>query len=103
VRSSAPATSRRAPLSDLERELAELEGSGAKESEIRARQRAVERRGDIGARPRRAGRRHGEEGIRRARNLHARKIIEDELVWRELKSRYSAYFEGGMGARRSPS
>ena len=32
------------------------------------------------------------------RNLHPRKIIEDELLWRELKIRYDDYFEGGMGA-----
>ncbi|HTX63912.1 MAG TPA: DNA-directed RNA polymerase subunit beta', partial [Acidimicrobiales bacterium] len=32
------------------------------------------------------------------RSLHARKIIEDELLWRELHLRYSDYFEGGMGA-----
>ena len=33
-----------------------------------------------------------------SQDLHARKIIEDELVWRELRSRYGDYFEGGMGA-----
>ena len=27
-----------------------------------------------------------------------RKIIEDELLWRELRLRYEDYFEGGMGA-----
>ena len=32
------------------------------------------------------------------RDLFARKIIEDEMLWRELKDRYSEYFEGGMGA-----
>src|SRR5436305_1696463 len=32
------------------------------------------------------------------RDLHGRKIIEDELLWRELKDRYADYFEGGMGA-----
>src|SRR5919107_290289 len=32
------------------------------------------------------------------RDLHARKIIEDELLWRELKDRFGEYFEGGMGA-----
>ena len=32
------------------------------------------------------------------RDLHARKIIEDELLWRELQIRYGEYFEGGMGA-----
>ncbi len=85
-------------LSDLERELAELESGGAKESEIRARQRAVEREVT-------SVRDRADQDIAMARkafdelgNLHARKIIEDELVWRELKSRYSGYFEGGMGA-----
>ncbi len=85
-------------LSDLERELAELEASGAKESELRARQRAVEKE-VTGVRER------ADQDVAIARkalselgDLHARKIIEDELLWRELKSRYSAYFEGGMGA-----
>ena len=32
------------------------------------------------------------------RDLFARKIIEDEMLWRELKDRYGEYFEGGMGA-----
>src|SRR5438045_1876011 len=32
------------------------------------------------------------------RDLFPRKIIEDELLWRELKDRYGEYFEGGMGA-----
>jgi len=32
------------------------------------------------------------------RELHARKIIDDELLWRELRDRYSDYFEGGTGA-----
>src|SRR5205823_8919784 len=32
------------------------------------------------------------------RDLHARKIIEDELLWRELKDRYGDYFRGGLGA-----
>ena len=32
------------------------------------------------------------------RDLFPRKIIEDELLWRELKIRYDDYFEGGMGA-----
>ena len=32
------------------------------------------------------------------RNLHPRKIIEDEMLWRELRVRYDEFFEGGMGA-----
>ncbi|HKH87768.1 MAG TPA: DNA-directed RNA polymerase subunit beta', partial [Acidimicrobiales bacterium] len=85
-------------LSELEKELAELEAGGAKDAEIRARQRAVEKE-VTGVRER------ADQDVAMARkaftelgDLHARKIIEDELVWRELKGRYSAYFEGGMGA-----
>ncbi|HTW07890.1 MAG TPA: DNA-directed RNA polymerase subunit beta', partial [Acidimicrobiales bacterium] len=32
------------------------------------------------------------------RDLHGRKIIEDELLWRELRDRFGDYFRGGMGA-----
>jgi DNA-directed RNA polymerase subunit beta' len=85
-------------LADLEKELANLESEGAKESELRARQRAVEREVT-------AVRDRGNSDIEMARrafaelsDLHARRIIEDELLWRELKSRYGTYFEGGMGA-----
>jgi DNA-directed RNA polymerase subunit beta' len=33
-----------------------------------------------------------------SRSLFSRKIIEDEMLWRELEDRYGDYFEGGMGA-----
>ncbi len=32
------------------------------------------------------------------RSLHSRLIIDDELLWRELRDRYGDYFEGGTGA-----
>jgi DNA-directed RNA polymerase beta' subunit len=32
------------------------------------------------------------------KSLHSRKIIEDELLWREITDKYSDYFEGGTGA-----
>jgi len=81
-----------------EKEVAELEGGGAKDSEIRARQKAWEK--DAAA-----IRERGEaelELVQRAfdefRDLFARRIIEDEMLWRELTDRYGEYFEGGMGA-----
>src|SRR3989337_826018 len=37
-------------------------------------------------------------GFDEFKDLHGRKIIDDELLWRELKDRYGDYFEGGMGA-----
>jgi DNA-directed RNA polymerase subunit beta' len=82
----------------LETELAELEADGGKDSDIKARQRAWEK---------------DAQGIRERyeieldlvtrafdefKDLFARKIIEDEMLWRELQDRYGDYFEGGMGA-----
>src|SRR5687768_14063383 len=82
----------------LEDEVAELEKSGAKDSEIKARQRAAEK--DV------ALIRERNEAeldlVKRAwdefRDLHGRKVIDDEMLWRELRDRYADYFEGGMGA-----
>jgi len=82
----------------LEDELAKMEADGAKDSEIKARQRQVDK--ELAAIRERA------EGdldlVKRTfdefRNLHSRKIIEDELLWRELKDRYGDFFRGGMGA-----
>ncbi len=32
------------------------------------------------------------------KSLHSRKILDDEILWRELRERYGDYFEGGTGA-----
>ncbi|HYA67795.1 MAG TPA: DNA-directed RNA polymerase subunit beta', partial [Acidimicrobiales bacterium] len=82
----------------LEQDLAQLEKEGAKDAELKARQRLVEK--EIGSIRERAD---AELDVaRRAfdefRDLFPRKIIEDELLWREIKIRYDDYFEGGMGA-----
>ena len=82
----------------LEDELAELEADGAKDSELKARQRQVDK--ELAAIRERAD--SEIDLVKRTfdefRNLHARKIIEDEMLWRELKDRYGEYFRGGMGA-----
>ena len=83
---------------ELEKEIVGLEKEGAKDADLRARQRAAEK--DLVA----IRERYDAELdiLQRAfdefRDLFARKIIEDEMLWRELKDRYSEYFEGGMGA-----
>ena len=82
----------------LEDELAKMESEGAKDSEVKARQRQVDK--ELGAIRERADAEL--DLVKRTfdefRNLHSRKIIEDELLWRELKDRYGDYFRGGMGA-----
>jgi DNA-directed RNA polymerase subunit beta' len=81
-----------------EEEAAALEAEGAKDSDVKNRQKAVER--DVAM-----IRERGEQELEllqrtwdEFRSLHSRKIIDDELLWRELRDRYSDYFEGGMGA-----
>jgi DNA-directed RNA polymerase subunit beta' len=82
----------------LETELADLEKAGAKDSEVKARQKIADK--DLAGIRERADLEL--DLVKRAwdefRSLHARKIIEDELLWRELADRYGEYFEGGMGA-----
>ncbi len=83
---------------ELEKELEALEAEGAKEADLRARQRAAEK--DLTA----IRERYDAEidllqrSFDEFKDLFPRKIIEDELLWRELKDRYGEYFEGGMGA-----
>ncbi len=82
----------------LEEELAKMEADGAKDSELKARQRQVDK--ELASIRERA---EAELDLTKRtfdefRNLHARKILEDETLWREMKDRYSDYFRGGMGA-----
>ncbi len=82
----------------LEAELAELEKSGAKDAEVKARQRNVEKE-IAGVRERFVGEIElAQRSFDEFKSLHSRKILEDELLWRELRIRYEDYFEGGMGA-----
>jgi len=82
----------------LEAELAQMEKEGAKDTEIKARQRLVEK--EIASMRERADEEAdmANRSLAELKTLHSRKIIEDELLWRELKIRYEDYFEGGMGA-----
>src|ERR1700727_316633 len=82
----------------LEEELAELESPGAKDTEIKARQRNVEQ--EIGSLRDRyqTELELAQRAFDEFKSLHSRKILEEELLWRELRIRYEDYFEGGMGA-----
>jgi DNA-directed RNA polymerase subunit beta' len=85
-------------MEELETEIAALEAEGAKDADLRNRQKAADK--DLAA----IRERYDEELdlVKRAfdefRDLHPRKILEDEMLWRELRDRYGEYFEGGMGA-----
>ncbi len=84
---------------EFEKEVAELESEGAKDSDIKARRKVTDKdletireRFDIEL-----------DVLTRAwdefKDLFSRKIIEDEMLWRELEDRWGEYFEGGMGAQ----
>jgi DNA-directed RNA polymerase subunit beta' len=82
----------------LEDELAKMEADGAKDSEVKARQRQVDKELTSIRERSDAELDLTKRTFDEFRNLHARKIIEDETLWRELRDRYSDYFRGGMGA-----
>jgi len=83
---------------ELEKEASRLEGSGAKDAEVKALQKIGDR--DLAA----IRERYESELdlVKRSweefKGLHSRQIIEDETLWRELRDRYADYFEGGTGA-----
>ena len=81
-----------------EAETAAMEKDGAKESEIKARLKISDK--EITGMRDRSQIEYDlcKRAFDEFRDLHARKIIEDEVLWRELKDRYGDYFRGGMGA-----
>ncbi|HEX9977975.1 MAG TPA: DNA-directed RNA polymerase subunit beta', partial [Acidimicrobiia bacterium] len=85
-------------LERLERELKQMEDGGAKGQELSAARREAER--EIKDRQERAE--YEEELIREAfeffRTMQVRDLVESEQLWREVRDRYDAYYEGAMGA-----
>src|SRR5664280_265395 len=82
----------------LEAELAELEKGGAKDAEIKARQRLVDKEIASVRERYQSEIELAQRSFDEFKSLHSRKILEDEMLWRELRIRYEDYFEGGMGA-----
>jgi DNA-directed RNA polymerase subunit beta' len=82
----------------LEEEIAQLEAEGAKDSEIKAKQRQWEKDATMLRERTEAELDLVRRAFEEFRDLFARKIIEDELLWREMADRYGDYFRGGMGA-----
>ncbi|MCX6539986.1 MAG: DNA-directed RNA polymerase subunit beta', partial [Actinobacteria bacterium] len=83
---------------ELEDEAAKLEGEGAKDSDVKARGKVAEKEVAM------LRDRYESELDLLSRtwdefkDIHSRKIIDDEMLWRELRDRYGDYFEGGTGA-----
>ncbi len=82
----------------LEDELVAMEKDGSKEADLKNKQKLVEKE-IVSIRDK------SEDEIEllkrcmdEFKSLHSRKIIEDEMLWRQLRINYGDYFEGGMGA-----
>jgi DNA-directed RNA polymerase subunit beta' len=88
----------KAKLKEQEAELKAMEKEGAKESDVKARQKIMDKE-EASLRERFDTEL---DLVKRAwdefQALHPRKIIEDEALWREIKDRYQDYFTGGTGA-----
>ncbi len=88
----------KALLKSHEAELKALEKDGAKDSDIKARQKAMDKE-ELSLRERfdtelDLVKRAYEEFV----GLHPRKIIEDEQLWQTMQYNYGEYFTGGTGA-----
>ena len=75
-----------------------LETEGAKDADVKARRTPPTRSSPASASATRSSSTSLARTWDEFKDLHARKIIDDEMLWRELRDRYGDYFEGGMGA-----
>ena len=83
---------------DLEKEIKDMEKDKAKDTEIRARQRSFEKELAITREQYEMEIDVLERAWEEFKDLFGRKILEDEMLWREMVDRFGDYFEGGMGA-----
>jgi DNA-directed RNA polymerase subunit beta' len=83
---------------EAENDVEQLESEGAKATEINARKRAWEKEATQIRERAEAVRDVTQRAFDEFRELFPRKILEDEVLWRELRLRYGEYFRGGMGA-----
>lgn len=81
-----------------EEELAELEEKGAKDAEIRNVAKRFEQRLEITRARFDRDIEVADKAFDAFKNLHSRQILEDEILWRELRDNFGEFFEGGMGA-----
>ncbi len=83
---------------ELEEEVAEAEKAEAKAADIKKLQREADK--EIEAIRERYEMELDlvQRSFDEFKDLHPRKIIEDEVLWREMRDKYGEYFEGGTGA-----
>ncbi len=82
----------------VEAEIAQMETDGAKDAELRARQRTAEKDFAITREQYEMELDVLDRAWDEFKGLFGRQILEDEMLWREMADRWGDYFEGGMGA-----
>ena len=86
-----------ARMKKLEEDTAALEAEGAKaDAKRKVREGPSVRSSSCGPRPARAG--PSRRGLDRFKNLKVQDLEGDEVLYREMKTRFGKYFEGSMGA-----
>src|SRR5688500_7215659 len=83
----------------LEGDLEELEGTGAKDSELNKLRKAAEKEISDYRDRRNNEIEHLKTVFDTFSSLSPKQLIDDERVWRDLQDRYAEYFAGGMGAQ----
>ncbi len=83
---------------ELEGEIKQMEADKAKDTEIRARQRAFDKELAMTREQYEMELDVLDRAWDEFKELFGRKILEDEMLWREMADRWGDYFEGGMGA-----
>ncbi len=82
----------------VEAEIAQMETDGAKDTEVRARQRSAEKDFALTREQYEMELDVLDRAWDEFKGLFGRQILEDEMLWREMADRWGDYFEGGMGA-----
>src|SRR3546814_8502724 len=85
-------------FTELEAEVEALEKEGAKDADIKARQKAAEKDIVLTRETYEAELDMLDRIWDEFLDLFPRKHIEDEMLWSELQDRYGQYFEGGRDA-----
>jgi DNA-directed RNA polymerase subunit beta' len=85
-------------LKELEAELAELEEQKAKADVVRKKRRDIEKQIKQVTTAAQARVQRLDDVLDEFRTLEPKKLVADELLYRELRDRFGEYFTGGMGA-----
>jgi len=85
-------------LSQLEAILAELEAEGAKPDVVKRERKEIEKQLKQATMRAQQELEHLDKVLDTFKRLSPKQLVQDELVYRDMKARYGEHFRGGMGA-----